>query len=264
MILERIVHDTRQALPQRMAQVPESELERQIASRPHPLDLVAALRQPGVRLIAEIKRASPSRGALNLGLQPEEWALTYARAGADALSILTEPLHFRGRLEDLRDAGATLAAAGLPRPLLRKDFIIDRYQLLEARAAGADAALLIVAALADESLRALFQYALSLGLTPLVEVHDRQELDRALALNPPLVGINNRDLRTFQVSLEVTRALRPLIPAEIAVVSESGIRQPADMRELAAIGVDAALVGEALVTAPDPAAQIRALLEAGR
>jgi len=249
---------------ERRAQAPEGELRRRIAAQPPPLDLCAALRGPGVAVVAEIKRASPSKGALNERLDPGALAARYATAGADAISVLTEPTRFHGSLDDLTAARAGLRAAGCDRPLLRKDFVVDPYQLLEARAWGADAALLIVAALEDGALAALLGEALALGLTPLVEVHNADELARALALRPPLIGINNRDLRTFAVDLGVTRALRPLVPADTLALAESGIRTPEDMRALAALGVDGALIGEALVTADDPAAALRAFKAARR
>jgi len=264
MILDRILAATRRDLPQRQRAVPASTLEVACSEQTPALDMLAALRAPGVGVIAECKRASPSKGALNLGIEPSELGLSYAKAGCAALSILTEPRYFRGSGQDLLDARESLAAAGCPRPLLRKDFIVDRYQLLEARAWGADAALLIVAALSDGELAELFAAACDLGLTPLIEVHNSAELERALTLDPPLIGVNNRNLHDFSVSLETTRALRPLIPEGIVVVSESGIHQPAEMRELADMRVDAALVGESLVTADDPAAQLRVLREAGR
>jgi indole-3-glycerol phosphate synthase len=265
----RILADTRQRLAQRRAELPEAALERVVldaladAATPT-LDLAQALRAPGVSIIAEIKRASPSRGGINPGLDPEALACAYAAAGADALSVLTEPVHFGGSAEDLQRARRATEERGLRRPVLRKDFILSRYQLLEARAWGADAALLIVAALDDATLRALHREALSLSLTPLVEVHDEAELQRALALERPLVGINNRDLRDFRVDLETTARLRELVPDGCCVVSESGIREPEQMRRLAAWGVDAALIGEALVSAPDPAVKLAALKEAGR
>lgn len=263
MILERIVNDTRQRLERQKAEIPLPMLERQISESPDPIDFVSGLRQPGVGIIAEIKRASPSRGPLDLGLNPAQLALTYAQAGCEAISILTEPLHFKGCADDLRLVRRSLDAEGLSRPLLRKDFIIDRYQLFETRSWGADAVLLIVAVLEDALLCDLFAVAQQLGLTPLVEVHDRQDLDRALTLNPPIIGINNRNLHDFSVDLETTRSLRPLIPKDCIVVSESGIREEGQMRELADLGVDAALIGESLVTGPDPAAKLRALKRAG-
>lgn len=264
MILDALLTTTRERLAVRQAALPEGLLRERLQGLPPPRGLLAALAQPGVSIIAEVKRASPSRGVLNLGLDPDRLALDYACGGADALSVLTEETHFRGSLDDLVAVRHALDSAGASLPLLRKDFIVDRYQLVEARLAGADAALLIVAALDDAQLADLFQAACDLALTPLVEVHDHAELQRALALDPSLIGINNRDLRDFSVSLEATRRLRPLIPPPCRVVSESGIHAPEQMRALAEMGVDAALIGESLVTAPDPAAALRALKEAGR
>jgi indole-3-glycerol phosphate synthase len=264
MILDDLLAAARTRVAQRRALVPEERLREELATAPPPRDFAQALRGPGVAIIAEIKRASPSRGALNLGLAPETLAVTYATAGAAAISVLTEESRFRGSLADLRAARRALEGAGRLAPLLRKDFILDPYQLLEARVWGADAVLLIAAALEDGLLARLFCEAQALGLTPLVEVHTAEELARVLPLRPPVMGINNRDLRDFTVSLEVTRKLRPLIPPGILVIAESGIHGAAEMRALAAMGVDAALVGEALVTAADPAAKLRLLQEAGR
>jgi indole-3-glycerol phosphate synthase len=208
-----------------------------------------------VRLIAEIKFASPSRGVLRTDIDAVQLASIYASNGAAALSVLTDSKFFHGSL-------ATLArvreVCGLP--LLRKDFILSPAQVYETRACGADAILLIVAALPmDAELADVHALAIDLGLTPLVEVHTRAELDRALRLDPKVIGVNNRDLRTFAVSLDTTAALRPHIPPGITVVSESGIATPDDMARLAALDVDAALVGEALVTAPDIGAKVREL-----
>ncbi|MBM3188478.1 MAG: indole-3-glycerol phosphate synthase TrpC [Chloroflexi bacterium] len=264
MILEAILSDTRAAVVRRKAETPEEALRAQARDLPPALDFAGALRQPGVSVIAEVKRASPSRGALNLGLEPGQMAVAYAEAGAAAISVLTEERRFHGSLEDLRAAREALDAQGVRRPLLRKDFVLDSYQLLEARVWGADAALLIAAALDDGLLAELLAQALALGLCPLVEVHSEEELARVLPLNPPVIGINNRDLRDFTVSLDVTRRLRPLVPPDAVVVSESGIRGPEEMQELAALGVDAALIGEALVTAVNPSAALAALREAGR
>jgi len=264
MILDAILADTRAGLARRMQELPAAALRAQLGAAPPALSFAEALRGPGVAIIAEIKRASPSRGALNATLEPARLAAAYAAAGAAAISVLTEPVHFHGSPADLQAAVGALRRAGLRRPVVRKDFIVDAYQLLEARAWGAAAVLLIVAALDDATLGRLFEASLALGLTPLVEVHNEAELARAVPLHPPLVGINNRDLRDFRVSLETTRRLRPRVPAAALVVSESGIREPADMRSLAQWGVDAALVGEALVTAADPAARLVELKEAGR
>ncbi|MGQ9518182.1 MAG: indole-3-glycerol phosphate synthase TrpC [Anaerolineae bacterium] len=264
MILQRILEDIQRDLHLRQQSVPIGSLWEELPGVPPARDFATALRGTGVRVIAEIKRASPSRGALNMGLEPAELALTYVQAGAAAISVLTEPHYFRGSLEDLQRVRSALDGAGVSVPLLRKDFIIDPYQLLEARLAGADAVLLIAGALADEALRRLYHQALELGLTPLVEVHDQGELNRVLTLRPMVIGINNRDLRTFQVDLETTFRLRPAVPEGVIVVSESGIRSPADVRRLAEIGVQAVLVGETLVTASDPKASLQELVEAGR
>ena len=264
MILDTIVAETRAALSERKAALPPEALRERLKEARPPVDLVRWLERPGVSIIAEVKRASPSRGALNLELEPDRLARSYAQGGADAISVLTEPLHFHGRLGDLTTVRNALREANMPRPLLRKDFIVDPYQLLETRAWGADAVLLIVAALDQASLFELYGESLSLGLTPLVEVHDEGELARALELAPRLIGINNRDLHDFSVNLDVTRHLRPRIPPTCAVVSESGIREPEQMHELAALHIDAALIGEALVTASDPAAKLAELKEAGR
>jgi indole-3-glycerol phosphate synthase len=264
MILDTILADTRACLTLRKTQTPAAALRERLGDLPPALSLVTALRGPGVSIIAEIKRASPSRGALNATLEPAELAGSYAAAGADAISVLTEPVHFRGALADLTAAAGALRRAGQRRPILRKDFIVDEYQLLEARVAGADAVLLIAAALTDAMLGALFDLAIEFGLWPLIEVHDAAELARVLPLRPPIIGINNRDLRDFSVSLETTRRLRSLVPPDTLVVSESGVRAPADIHTLAQWRVDAALVGEALVTAGDPATTLRAFKEAGR
>ena len=211
-----------------------------------------------VKIIAELKRASPSRGLLAPHLDLLQLAEIYAANGAAALSLLTDEKFFLGSLETLQALRFTVHAS---LPLLRKDFILSPAQVYETRAAGADAMLLIAAALPDDGVLAdLHALALSLGLTPLVEVHDQADLARVLRLpGLKLVGINNRDLKTFTVSLDTTAALRSLIPPGIRVVSESGIFTAAHIARLAALGVDAALVGEALVTAPDIAAKVREL-----
>jgi indole-3-glycerol phosphate synthase len=264
MILDTLMAEARRRVASAQAELALGELRERALAQPAPLDFAAALRAPGVSLIAEVKRASPSRGDLNADLDPAALARGYATGGAVALSVLTEPSRFRGSLDDLAAVHASLSRAGVPRPLLRKDFIIDSYQLYEALVAGAAAVLLIVAALDDATLAALFDVASDLGLTPLVEVHDAAEMARAAALRPTVIGINNRDLRTMQVDLTTTARLRPLAPAGCLVVAESGIHTPEDVRRLAALGVDAMLVGEALVTAQDPVGQARALVEAGR
>ncbi|MGC8826075.1 MAG: indole-3-glycerol phosphate synthase TrpC [Anaerolineae bacterium] len=264
MILERILEDTRRDLRLRQELVPIATLQAKLSEAPPARDFSRALQGSGVQIIAEIKRASPSRGALNMDLRPAELAARYAGAGAAAVSVLTEPHYFKGALEDVARVRSALEGAGRAVPILCKDFIIDGYQLLEARLAGADAVLLIAAALTDDMLHQLYHQALEIGLTPLVEVHNEEELERTLRMRPKVVGINNRDLRTFQVDLMTTLRLRPRIPADVVVVSESGIRSPADMRRLAEMRIHAVLIGEALVTAPEPGALLRELQEAGR
>lgn len=264
MILDEIVADVRVALRERKANCPQERLEEKVKGLAPTLGLEAFLGRPGVSIIAEVKRASPSRGALNMDLDPAQLAVSYASAGAQAISVLTEERHFHGRLADLADVRQALDKKDVARPLLRKDFIVEPYQLLEARAWGADAVLLIAAVLEPETLGGLMQRALALGLTPLVEVHDEEELEAVLPLDPPVLGINNRNLKDFTVDLVTTDKLVPRIPNSILVISESGIRGADQMRQLSALGVDAALIGEALVTASDPAATLRELQEAGR
>jgi indole-3-glycerol phosphate synthase len=220
-----------------------------------PREFAAALRRPGVSLIAEIKRASPSKGPLCPDLDPVALAGEYERGGASAISVLTDEHFFQGSLEDLR---AVRQSVGLP--VLRKDFTIDPYQVYQARAAGADAILLIVAALDDEALHLLHRLAAELGLAALVEVHSAAELVRALKVGPAIVGVNNRDLQTFEVSLDTTARLRPLVPAGVALVSESGVHSRSDVARLETLGVDAILVGEALVRAPDARDKIQELI----
>jgi len=260
-ILERIIeHKRSRELPSRMRRVPLAELEARARSAPAARQLVGELRgRPGVALIAEVKRASPSRGLLRAVFDPVQLAAEYAANGAAALSVLTDTPFFQGELAHLTRIRAWLDAQGLRLPVLRKDFIVHPYQVYEARAAGADAILLIAAVLSDAELAVLRSLAERLGMDALIEVHDRAELERVLALRPRLVGVNNRDLRDFSVSLDTCLTLRPLVPAEVCFVAESGIHTPADVRRLAAAGVDAMLVGEALVTAPDVGARTREL-----
>jgi indole-3-glycerol phosphate synthase len=221
---------------------------------PLPRDLVSALSAPGVSLIAEIKRASPSRGLLHPNLDPAVQAETYARHGAAAISVLTDERFFQGSLKDLR---AVRRAVDLP--LLRKEFVLDAYQVYQSRAAGADAVLLIAAALDDAALRSLYELVHELGMSALVEVHDEAELERALGVGPRVVGINNRNLHTFEVSLDVTARLSALVPPGTVLVAESGIHTAADVERLAGLGVQAMLVGESLVRALDVGAKVREL-----
>jgi indole-3-glycerol phosphate synthase len=245
-----------------VAQLDATALRRAAAAAPPPRDFVAAVSRGGsglpVRLIAELKLASPSKGMLVPDMDVMGVAEAYAGNGASAISVLTDKRYFHGNLETLRELRFTHRT---PLPLLRKDFIIAESQLYESRASGADAILLIVAALSDDArLASLHSLALELGLTVLVEIHNEQEAERALKLHGNrLIGINNRDLGTFLTSLETTERLRPLIPASVCVVSESGISTAVDVERLAHQNVDAVLVGEALVTAPDIAAKVREL-----
>lgn len=228
------------------------DLRRQAAEASPLRDFAGALRRDPPAVIAEIKRASPSKGDLRPDLDPADLARAYERGGAAALSVLTEGPHFRGSLDDLRRARA---ACGLP--VLRKDFLLQEWEVVEARAAGADAVLLIVAALPAERLRAMLEEASEQGLAALVEVHDEGELDTALAAGARIVGINNRDLRSFQLDLETTRRLAPRIPEGVIRVSESGIFRSEDLRNLGS--VEAVLVGESLVTSQDPEMALRTL-----
>ena len=216
----------------------------------------AALRRGDeVRLLAEIKRRSPSAGPIRPGSSPEEVAVEYGEGGAAALSVLTDRDYFDGSLQALQ-----AARAAVDLPLLRKDFTIDPLQLLEARAAGADAVLLIVRILEDPLLTELLGLATELGMDSLVEVHDRTELDRALGAGATLVGVNNRDLATFRTDLELTLRLAADVPAHVTLVAESGIRTPEDVRRLGAAGIDAVLVGESLMRQADLSAAARALV----
>ncbi|MHB1194517.1 MAG: indole-3-glycerol phosphate synthase TrpC [Longimicrobiales bacterium] len=231
------------------------ELERTALAAPAPRGLEAALRSgEHVSVIAECKRRSPGAGEIRPGLDPAALTRSYAAAGARALSVLTDQRYFGGSLDDL---AASRAATTVP--VLRKDFTLDPLHVLEARAAGADAVLLIVRILDDDSLRSLQALARELGMSVLVEAHDAAEVDRALGAGATLLGINNRDLATFTTDLETTLRLLAAVPPEVAVVSESGIRTRDDVVQLAGAGVDAVLVGETLLRAPDPGAAVGTL-----
>ena len=259
MILDTILEHKERELAERQAAVPLAGLVKRAEATEPPRDFAAALRQDGIRLIAEIKRASPSKGVFAPALEPAALAQTYEAGGAGALSVLTDERFFQGSLADL---GAARAATSLP--ALRKDFTTDEYHAVEARAAGADAILLIVAALPPPRLRALLRCAEEWGMAAIVEVHTADETAHALAVDAPIIGINNRNLHTFETTLETTAKLRTLIPSDRLVISESGIHTPADVARLRGWGVDAMLIGEALVTAPDTAAKVASLVEAGR
>ena len=252
--LDRIVDATRREVARSRAEVPLADLERQLVARSEDRPFTEALVHPGISLIAEHKRRSPSAGAIRDGASVTEIVSAYERAGAAALSILTEREHFGGSLDDLREARA---ASRLP--ILRKDFTIDHYQLFESAAAGADAILLIVAALEPRQLARLHAEALALDLDVLVEVHDERELEVALELDADVIGINNRDLTDFSVDLQRTFELLSDIPAGKTVVSESGIATREQLDELERVGVDAVLIGEALMRAEDVEAACRAL-----
>jgi indole-3-glycerol phosphate synthase len=250
-ILERILKSTRAEVEQRKLTAPPEPA----TTPPQPAGrLRDALSRSGIGVIAEIKRRSPSAGELRAGVDVAAIAVAYEQGGASALSVLTEGPHFGGSLEDLRTARAVCSL-----PILRKDFIVDEFQLHEALAAGADAVLLIVAALTPAQLASLHAQAGAIGLDALVEVHDERELETALAAGAQIVGVNNRDLRDFTIDVERTFALLAHMPAETVVVSESGIGSPEQLRRLQAAGVSAVLVGESLMRAQDPAAALGAL-----
>ena len=254
MIIDQIIATVRQELARRKKQTPLLELERLVDNFGPPQDFGAAVRGEGIKFIAEIKRASPSKGWLCPDLDVATLAGSYARGGAAAISVLTEPNWFKGDLTDL-----AAARQAVPLPLLRKDFILDSYQVYEARAFGADAVLLITALLSLSELSALIEIARGLGMAALVEVHSEPEVKRALDAKANPIGINNRNLADFGVDLGTTLELRPLIPPEVTVVSESGIKSYADVSALQAAGINAVLVGETLVSSPDPEAKLREL-----
>jgi indole-3-glycerol phosphate synthase len=255
-ILDRIVADKREELAATQRRVPFADLKARLPQAPPPRPFAEALRDGPLRLVAEVKKASPSRGLLREDFDPLALARSYAEAGAAAVSVLTDARHFQGSLDHLASIRAALPDGP---PLLRKDFLFDPYQLYEARAHGADAVLLIAAVLNSDLLAQLIGLAATLDMDALVEVHDEPELERALMAGATLVGVNNRDLRTFDVDLAATERLRPLMPPQVTVVAESGVSTRADIQRLEALRVHAVLIGEALVTAPDPAAKIREL-----
>jgi indole-3-glycerol phosphate synthase len=256
MILDDILERTRADLPERKQQRSLAELERLAGDRPPVRSLRHALRMPGrVTAIAEFKRRSPSLGWIREGAEVADVARGYASAGAAALSVLTDEPFFGGTLSDLGQARAVVE-----RPILRKDFIIDEYQIVEARAAGADAILLIVAAMDDATLRHLFAACGRWGLEALVETHDADEVARAVALGARVIGVNHRDLQTFTLDRDLAVRLRPQMPRETVVVAESGIRDAGDLARMGQAGIDAVLVGETLMRAPDPGAKLGELL----
>lgn len=259
MILDEILANKRVEVAARVAQVPEARVAERAAAAPPPLDFHAALKQPGVSIISEIKRQSPAKGALRLDMDAPTMAATYAGAGASCISVLTDEKYFKGS-----DADLIAVRQRVTVPIIRKDFVVSPYQVYEARAIGADAVLLIVLALRPVEIVALSRLAASLGMAALVEVHSEEELGIALDCGATLIGINNRDLTRMVTDVQTTAKLRPLVPPGITLVSESGIRTPAEIAWLRDLGVDAALIGESLVTAPDAGILLRDMLAAGR
>jgi indole-3-glycerol phosphate synthase len=259
-ILDEIVEETRAEVAERRARTPLATVERQARAAPSPRDFTTALSTPVLSVIAEMKSKSPSAGPLVTGAyRPSDIAETYAAAGAAALSVLTQQSRFGGAPEHL-----ALARRAVRIPVLRKDFVTEEYQVFEARAYGADAVLLIVAALEDERLRELLALVRRLGMEALVEVHTTRELDTAIAVDAKVIGINHRNLKTLTVDTGLTARLRPRVPAGRVLVAESGIRDAADARRQRAVGADAVLVGEALLRADDPKALIREMTRVER
>jgi indole-3-glycerol phosphate synthase len=254
-MLNEIIARKREEVEQRKSVAPMVYLRERIARQKPTVDIALALNGDHVRLIAEVKQASPSRGVLSANFNPSRLARIYAEGGAAAISVLTEANYFMGSIEHL---AAVKEVAGLP--LLRKDFIFDHYQIYESRAYGADALLLIAAILNHGQLKDLLSLSHSLGLECLVEVHNEGEVERAVLSEAEIIGINNRDLNTFAVDINTTRRLRPLVPKGKIVVSESGIKSRKDIENLRKWGVDAVLVGEALVTAGDVRAKMNELI----
>jgi indole-3-glycerol phosphate synthase len=253
-MIEELVGAARAAAERRRAETPLEELERRLPDRPDERPFGEAVTRPGLSLIAEFKRRSPSAGEIRAGVSPAEIAQAYEQGGAAALSVLTDGPSFGGSLEDLAQAREACVL-----PVLQKDFIVDRYQLYEAAVAGADAVLLIVAALDREKLASLYDEARGLDVDVLVEVHSEDELESALTVDADIIGINNRNLEDFSVDVGTTFELITDVPAGKAVVSESGLSDRATLEELERVGVDAVLIGEALMRSEDPAAKVREL-----
>lgn len=255
-ILDKIVATKREEIAKAKARLPEESLRRQLPYVPPARDFFAALARGGpIRLIAEVKKASPSKGVIREDFDPVAIAEAYAGHGAACISVLTDKTYFQGSLEYVRQIRARVDL-----PLLRKDFIVDRYQVAEARAAGADAVLLIAECLDDRALETLHEAIVELGMTPLVELYEPENLRRVLEVGARLVGVNNRDLRTFEVDLGHTLRLRPEIPDSCVLVAESGIRTRADVERLESAGVHAMLVGETLMAQRDVGAAVDELL----
>ncbi len=257
-VLDDIIAGVRIDLDERMASVPLDHLKECAARKPDPRDAEAILREPGVGVIAEVKRASPSRGRMATIEDPAALARDYEAGGARVISVLTEERRFGGSLEDLKSVRCAVDI-----PVLRKDFIVSSYQLWEARAYGADLILLIVAALEQNALVSLIERTRSLGMTPLVEVHDSDEVARAVDAGATIIGVNARDLRTLEVDRDTFARVAPLIPDTCVRIAESGVRDPRDLIAYAEVGADAVLVGESLATSADPRAAVHDLVTAG-
>ena len=257
-ILKKIVEVKNREVRRLKSDVPVDDLVRRIDSQPAPLEFGSRLVGSQLSVIAEVKRASPSRGLLREDLDPEWVTTRYVENGAAAVSVLTNRDHFHGSLEDLEAVASVAHAASIP--VLRKEFIFDSYQVHEARAHGADAILLIASMLNSTQLESLKDLAESYGMETLVEVHDEEELAEAIAVESKVIGINNRNLRTFHTTLDITLNLGPLVPEDCLMVSESGMKSVDDLKLVADAGASAVLIGDALVTAPDPGAKLRELL----
>lgn len=250
-VLDRIMTWKREEVPKQMEQASMAEVKAFAQLAPNALDFAGALTaQPGASLIAEVKRASPSKGLIAKDWEPTLIAQSYARSGAAAISCLTDKRFFQGELAYLTSIKEHLREIDKEVPVLRKDFIYHEYQVYEARMAGADALLLIVAVLSDSEIKALYDLTYRLGMQALVEVHNEEEVERALAFDAHIIGVNNRDLRTFQVDIENTARLRAMLPPGKIVVGESGIRNTKDVQKMAAMGCDAILVGETFCKLP--------------
>ena len=258
MILDQIVKDNLEELATRKRSLPLAELKRIALEQPPPLDFASALRGDRVQLIAEVKKASPSRGVICSDFDPVKIAQAYAGNGVSAISVLTETKYFQGSLNYLKDIKNSLGNQRIP--LLRKDFLTDPYQIYESRAYDADSLLLIVAILSSQKLKSLLELSHELGMSCLVEVHNEAEIEMALQSGARIIGINNRNLKTFAVDLATTKRLRPLIPKDKIVVSESGIKDRRDIGKMKQWDVNAVLIGESLMSATDIAAKMKELL----
>jgi indole-3-glycerol phosphate synthase len=256
MILDRIVSYNLEELEHKKRRLPLAKLQRMALQQSPALNMASALRGDGIRLIAEVKKASPSKGIIRSDFNPVEIAKIYATNGATAISILTEGRHFQGSLDHLKNIRRAITDI----PLLRKDFIVDPYQVYESRAYGADSLLLIVAILKSETLQDLLRLSHELNMTCLVEVHNEAEVEIALKSEARIIGINNRDLNTLDVDIATTERLLPHIPKDRIVVSESGIKSRADIEKLRRSGIDAVLIGEYLMSAPDIGARMKELI----